>query len=269
MTETEIRKSLVNVAAKWIGRKESNGTHREIIDIYNSQKPLPRGYKLKYTDAWCAGFASACAIVAELTSVVPTECSCSRLIELYKARGRWVENDAYIPKPADFVFYYWKDGTAYAATDCTAPPDHIGVVEKVVGNTITVIEGNYSDSVKRRTIAVNGRYIRGYGVPDYASKATASPAATATPKEVKAKGAAASFDKSLAGTYAVAASDGLHIRDGAGTGKASLAVLPNGTKVRNYGFFTETGGVKWLYIQATVNGTTYTGFSSEKYLKKQ
>ena len=94
-------------------------------------------------------------------------------------------------------------------------------------------------------------------------------APTGQPKEVKAKGAAKGFDKALAGTYAVAASDGLHIRDGARTDKASLAVLPNGTKVRNYGYFTETGGVKWLYIQVTINGTTYTGFSSGAYLKKQ
>lgn len=94
-------------------------------------------------------------------------------------------------------------------------------------------------------------------------------APTGQPKEVKAKGAAKGFDKALAGTYTVAASDGLHIRDGARTDKASLAVLPNGTKVRNYGYFTETGGVKWLYIQVTINGTTYTGFSSGAYLKKQ
>lgn len=96
-----------------------------------------------------------------------------------------------------------------------------------------------------------------------------TPAPATQPKEVKAKGAATGFDKSLAGTYTVTASGGLHIRDGAGTGKASLAVLPNGTKVRNYGYFTETGGVKWLYIQTTINGTTYTGFSSGEYLKKQ
>ena len=32
---------------------------------------------------------------------------------------------------------------------------------------ITVIEGNYDNSVKRRTMAVNGKYIRGYGVPKY------------------------------------------------------------------------------------------------------
>lgn len=100
---------------------------------------------------------------------------------------------------------------------------------------------------------------------------TTTPPATGTtpPKQVKAKDAARSLDRSLAGTYTVTANGGLHIRSGAGTGKASLAVLPNGTKVRNYGYYTQTGGVKWLYIQVTLDGTTYTGFSSSEYLKKQ
>lgn len=95
---------------------------------------------------------------------------------------------------------------------------------------------------------------------------TTAPATSTTPKEVKAKDGARSFDKALAGTYTVTTD--LHIRSGAGTGKASLAVLPGGTKVRNYGYYTEVDGVKWLYIQVTLNGTTYTGFSSSKYLKK-
>ena len=45
--------------------------------------------------------------------------------------------------------------------------DHVGIVEKVEDGAITVIEGNYSNSVKRRTIQVNDKYIRGYGVPKY------------------------------------------------------------------------------------------------------
>ena len=51
-------------------------------------------------------------------------------------------------------------------------------MEKVEGNTITVIEGNYSDSVKRRTIEVNGRYIRGYGVPKYDAEPVSEPVVT-------------------------------------------------------------------------------------------
>ena len=43
----------------------------------------------------------------------------------------------------------------------------VTIVEKVVDGVITVIEGNYSNSVKQRTLEVNGKYIRGYGVPKY------------------------------------------------------------------------------------------------------
>ena len=40
-------------------------------------------------------------------------------------------------------------------------------MEKVSGLSITVIEGNKNNSVERRIVQVNGRYIRGYGVPKY------------------------------------------------------------------------------------------------------
>jgi uncharacterized protein YraI len=84
-----------------------------------------------------------------------------------------------------------------------------------------------------------------------------------------AKEAAKSLNKKLAGTYVVTADSGLHIRTGAGTTKASLTVLPKGTKVKNYGYYTKGNGFKWLYIQVAYNGVTYTGFSSSQYLKKQ
>ena len=272
MTEQEARAKVVSIAQSYIGCKESDGSHKKIIDLYNSHKPLARGYAVKYTDAWCSTFASAVAIAAGLTGIIPTECGCEKHIALFKALGSWQENDAYVPAPGDYIFYDWNDS---GVGDCTGAADHVGIVEKVSGQTITVIEGNYSNAVKRRTLAVNGRYIRGYGVPKYgsgtASAAPAAPAQTAKPTvtEKKAADAARSLDKPLAGTYVVNAASGLHIRSGAGTGKASLAVLPNGTKVRNYGYYTLSGGVKWLYVQVTYNGVTYTGFMSSQYLRKQ
>lgn len=171
MTEQELRQKVVSIAQSYLGCKESDGSHKKIIDLYNSHKPLARGYAMKYTDAWCSTFASAVAIAAELTDIIPTECGCEKHIQLFKGLGSWQENDAYVPSPGDYVFYDWDDS---GAGDCTGSADHVGIVEKVSGQTITVIEGNYSDSVKRRTITVNGRYIRGYGVPKYSSKATAS-----------------------------------------------------------------------------------------------
>ena len=67
MNEKELRQKVVEIAKKYVGCKESDGSHRKIVDLYNSHKPLARGYPLKYTDAWCSGFASAVAIEAGLT----------------------------------------------------------------------------------------------------------------------------------------------------------------------------------------------------------
>jgi hypothetical protein len=50
---------VVKQAQAWLGYKESDGTHKKIIDVYNSQRPIPVGYRVKYNDAWCATFVSA------------------------------------------------------------------------------------------------------------------------------------------------------------------------------------------------------------------
>ena len=128
-----------------------------------------------YTDAWCSTFASAVAIKAGLTDIIPTECGCGKHIELFKQLGSWEENDAHVPQPGDYIFYDWQDN---GVGDNTGAADHVGIVEKVSGQTITVIEGNMSNAVGRRTLKVNGRYIRGYGVPKYGSRAAAGGSTT-------------------------------------------------------------------------------------------
>lgn len=171
------RSEVVKLAQSWIGKKESDDSFKFIVDIYNSRAPLPRGYKLKYTDSWCAGTMSALAIKLGYTDIMPVESSCGQLIEVAKKMGIWQENDGYIPLPADEILYDWDDN---GVGDNTGWPDHVGLVEKVENGIITVIEGNYSDSVKRRTIAVNGKYIRGFIIPKYddvkeETKVTSSP----------------------------------------------------------------------------------------------
>lgn len=42
MTEKEIRSKVVEIAKGWLGCKESDGSHKKIIDTYNACKPLPR-----------------------------------------------------------------------------------------------------------------------------------------------------------------------------------------------------------------------------------
>lgn len=186
MTESQLRQKVVGIMQGWVGKKESDGSHRSIIDIYNGHKPLARGYAVKYTDAWCATCVSAAAIKAELTDIIPTECGCGKMIELFANLGEWQENDAYVPAPGDVIFYDWDDS---GSGDNRGSADHVGIVEKVAGSTITVIEGNKSNAVGRRNLQVNGRYIRGYGVPKYSKKATA-----AEPKKDTAAPATGSFN---------------------------------------------------------------------------
>ena len=178
MTEKELRAKVVSIAEKYLGCKESNGSHRKIIDLYNSHKPLARGYPVKYTDAWCATFVSAVFIEAGLTEIAPTECGCGAMINLYKKIGRWEENDAYVPSPGDVVMYDWQDN---GVGDNTGAADHVGIVVSVSGNSIKVIEGNMSDAVGYRTLRVNGKYIRGYCLPKYSAKAGSTGSNTTTP----------------------------------------------------------------------------------------
>lgn len=159
--------AVLSAARAWIGCNEADGSHKKIIDVYNSHKPLARGYAVKYTDSWCATFASAVAIAAGCTDIVPTECSCAKMMTLFAAIGEWVEDDSYVPNPGDYIFYDWQDnGTG----DNIGNPDHVGIIESVLDGKITVVEGNKDNAVGRRTLDVNGRYIRGYGVPKYADK---------------------------------------------------------------------------------------------------
>ena len=168
MTESQARAKIVAIAESFLGRREGNGSHKEIINIYNAHTPQARGYTMKYTDAWCACFVSAVSIRAGFTDIMPTECSCTKMIELYQKLGRWEENDAYRPTLGDVIFYDWQDS---GSGDNQGAPDHVGIVVYVAGNRMKVIEGNKNNAVEYRTMEVNGKYIRGYGLPDYSKKA--------------------------------------------------------------------------------------------------
>lgn len=168
MTEKQLRAKVVATAVAWMGCKEADGSHRKIIDLYNTHKPLARGYAVKYTDAWCATYVSAVAIKTGVEDILPLECGCGAQIELFKRLGRWQESDAYTPAAGDVLYYDWDDN---GAGDCTGAPEHVGLVTAVEGKKITIIEGNKGNAVAYRAMQVNGRYIRGYGLPDYARKA--------------------------------------------------------------------------------------------------
>lgn len=320
------RSAVVNLANSWVGKNEVDGSYKSIIDIYNGYKgAFPRSTKMQYGWAWCACTWSALAIKLGYTDIMPIEISCGYLIENAKKMGCWQENDAYVAKPGDAVLYDWGDS---GKGDNTAWPDHVGVIVETNASAgyYVVVEGNYSNAVKKRTLSINGRYIRGFICPKYDADGQTAPVQTSgksvktvareviagtwgdgdarkkaleaagynyaevqkavneilnggavkptapTPEASATKSVTASDYaqkgpvSSLAGEYKTTAA--LYMRHGAGTNKKAMVVIPKGTAVQCYGFYSVSGGVKWLYIQVTLDGVKYTGFSSSAYLKK-
>lgn len=183
MTENGLRTLFVDTARSYYGAVAGSEQHKSILATYNGHQPLARGYKMTERDPWCATFVSAVAILCKLTEIIPTECSCSRMIQLHKALGTWHEADDLDPQPGDLLIYDWEDS---GQGDNRGDPDHIGIVVRVTKGVIRVIEGNMSNKVWHRDIAVNGRYIRGYCRPDFAraAAALAEPAADPLDKPI-------------------------------------------------------------------------------------
>ena len=247
MTEKQLRTKVTNIFKGWLGCKEADGSHKKIIDIYNSHKPLARGYKLKYTDSWCAGSVSAAFIQAGLEDIFPLEVGCPAMIAKAKKMGIWVEDDAYTPSMGDGIMYDWQDT---GKGDDVGEPDHVGLVVSVSKGVLKVIEGNKHDEVAYRTIPVDGRYIRGYITPNFASKATKKKAS-----EKKVTTATDSSVKKESAGYKARVTDkrGLYIRKGTSKDTKAVGILMYGdavtvTKEKNgWGYM----GKGWICLKYT------------------
>lgn len=323
------RNEVVKLAQSWLGKNEKDGSYKSIIDIYNSMsKPFPRGTKMKYSWPWCACTWSAIAVKLGYRDTMPVEISCYYLIEAAKKMGIWVEKDFYVPKPGDAVLYDWEDS---GKGDNVGAPDHVGTVESVHEKEgyFVVIEGNYSDMVKRRTVSINGKFIRGFISPKYdeTSESVVEPDLSAgksvdviaheailgiwgdgdrrkrlveqhgysyeqvqkrineilngsatkyvypvqdqeqpVEKTVKCSCYAKHISNAFDGVYQTTVD--LYCRNDAGKNKKALCLIPKGTKVRCYGYYSSYGDTNWLLIQFVMDGVQYTGFSCIKYLRK-
>lgn len=272
MTEKELRQKVVDTANAWLGCQESDGSHKKIIDLYNGHKPLARGYAVRYTDAWCATFVSAVAIKLGLTGIMPTECGCGEMIRLYAKIGRWMEKDSYVPEPGDIIMYDWDDT---GKGDCAGEPEHVGIVVSVSNGEIKVIEGNKNDAVAYRTLAVNGRHIRGYCLPDYAGRAgkdpgtPTQPAKPAEAPEQPAKPASGTPLNKTRKWVGAATCNGLNVRTYAGTRYPNIKSWPKlnkGNLVDVCDSVKATDGATWYYVR--IAGKIF-GFVHSKYIRRQ
>ena len=120
-----------------------------------------------YRIEWCACFISWLAEKLGITDIIPVDMSCNRQISKFKALGVWHTDRNF--ESGDIIYYDW---------DISGDADHVGIVEKVSGNTLTVIEGNNgnfpNDRVRRREISSGSSLIFGYARPKYPVKSSAN-----------------------------------------------------------------------------------------------
>ena len=113
-----------------------------------------------YRIEWCACFISWLAKKLNITNIIPVDMSCNSQIEKFKNLGVW-HTDRNI-QAGDIIYYDW---------DNSGDADHVGIIEKVNGMSLTIIEGNNgnfpNDRVRRREINSASSLIFGYARPKY------------------------------------------------------------------------------------------------------
>jgi len=122
-------------------------------------EPYWRWYGFQNRVPWCATFVSWCAdqIGYIEAGVIPRFALCAAGVQWFRDRGQW-QDRSYTPNIGDIIFFDWNaDGIA----------NHVGIVERVEGAYVHTIEGNTSDSVRRRSYRLDSIRILGYGVPIY------------------------------------------------------------------------------------------------------
>lgn len=175
----------------------------------------------------------------------------------------------------------WQKGATLKGSDGAG---HVAIVEKVISDTevVTSESGwqakNAFWTQNRKKGNGNWGQASGYKFlgfiynpsPDCKPGATSAPSTpaptTSTPATPPKAEVAKFINTALRGSYK--ATDDLYMRTGAGKNKTAIVCMPKGTIVQNYGYFNKDGETRWLYIQCTIKGVTYTGYSHEGYLKK-
>lgn len=248
----------------WIGFSEANGKFKQIVDLYNSVRPLPRGYAVQYYDEWCDTTVSAAAIASNVVDLIGRECGCEEHVKIFKALGIWIEDGTITPKPGYIILYNWDK----AAQPNDGYSDHIGVVESVSGGQITCIEGNKGETVARRVLSVGNGYIRGYASPKFAKSSGGSGSSTNTPS---APSTPENINKTVAWKGVVNTAD-LNVRTWAGTENGQLKSYPTisqGTEVGVCDTVNTADGSPWYYICISGNQGEKYGFVAAMYITKK
>lgn len=146
---------MINTARQYIGINEFQ--KKQLMDYYNSKVyPLidnDRKYKIQPNDNWCAMFCSVIAHkIGRTKDNFPFEVSVFYMTRNAKRMGIFT-TDLNKAQVNDLVVYDWKaDGTL----------NHVGILQEIGKDYIKVLEGNYSNTVKVRTVKMPNSEVYGY-----------------------------------------------------------------------------------------------------------
>ena len=157
------RDRVLRAAASLVGVRGGTAAHQQLINDYNSVKPLPVGYAVKTTDDWCDIFVTTVFQREGLSGLIGRECGVERHIQIFKRLGIWNEDGTTTPKAGDIITFNWDQNSQQN----NGFADHIGIVESVSNGIIHTIEGNSNNQVRRNTYRIGHGNIRGFATPRY------------------------------------------------------------------------------------------------------
>ena len=157
------RDRVLRAAASLVGVRGGTAAHQQLINDYNSVKPLPVGYAVKTIDDWCDIFVTTVFQREGLSGLIGRECGVERHIQIFKRLGIWNEDGTTTPKAGDIITFNWDQNSQQN----NGFADHIGIVESVSNGIIHTIEGNSNNQVRRNTYRIGHGNIRGFATPRY------------------------------------------------------------------------------------------------------
>ena len=157
------RDRILRAAASLVGVRGGTAAHQQLVNDYNSVRPLPVGYAVKNSDDWCDIFVTTVFQREGLSGLIGRECGVERHIQIFKRLGIWNEDGTTTPKAGDIITFNWDQNSQ----PNNGFADHIGIVESVSNGIIHTIEGNSNNQVRRNTYRIGHGNIRGFATPRY------------------------------------------------------------------------------------------------------
>ena len=157
------RDRILRAAASLVGVRGGSAAHHQLVNDYNSVRPLPVGYAVKNSDDWCDIFVTTVFQREGLSGLIGRECGVERHIQIFKRLGIWNEDGTTTPKAGDIITFNWDQNSQQN----NGFADHIGIVESVSNGIIHTIEGNSNNQVRRNTYRIGHGNIRGFATPRY------------------------------------------------------------------------------------------------------